>query len=309
MSIFNVKILGCGSASPTLRHFPSAQLLTSYKHQMLIDCGEGTQQQIRRYGGNFSRIDHIFLSHLHGDHFLGVPGLLSTLALHEIEGAVTIHTFKEGAEVLRKFIDYVCRERTFALHFDIIDPKKEQVVYEDGNLTVRSFPLYHRVPCVGYRFDEKPKRRHIDRAACDFYKVPTYLLNDIKDGMDLVLPDGTVVDNARLTTAPTPSGSYAYCSDTVFDPRVAEAVAGIDTLYHEATYGDDSEYKAAPRGHSTSRQAAQIAEMAGARRLVIGHYSQSIKDEQVLVEQAREVFAGEVIAAHEGMELDLEMHN
>lgn len=306
MSTFNVKILGCGSASPTLRHNPSAQLLTYQKHQMLIDCGEGTQQQIRRYGGNFARIDHIFLSHLHGDHFLGVPGLLSTLALHSIEGAVTIHTFRDGAEMLRSIIDYVCRDRSFALKFDIIDPKNPGVLFEDNNITVSAFPLYHRVPCVGFRFDEKPKRRHIDRAAVDFYGVPHYLMNDIKDGMDLVLPDGTVVPNERLTTDPSPSASYAYCSDTVFDERVAEAVAGVDTLYHEATYGDDSEYKAGPRGHSTARQAGRIARMAGARRLVLGHYSQAIRDESVLVEQAAEEFSGEVIAAREGLQIDMD---
>ena len=306
MSVFNVKILGCGSATPTLRHNPSAQLLTYQKHQMLIDCGEGTQQQIRRCGGNFARINHIFLSHLHGDHFLGVPGLLSTLALHNIEGAVTIHTFKDGAEILRKIIDYVCRERSFELKFDIIDPHDTRVVFEDNNIAVTAFPLYHRVHCVGYRFDEKPKSRHINREMCDFYGVPYYHYNSLKEGMDLVLPDGTVVPNERLTNAPSPSASYAYCSDTIFDPRVADSVKGVHTLYHEATYGDDGEYKAAPRGHSTARQAGTIAKLAGAERLVIGHYSQAVHDESVLAAQAVEAFGGEVIAAKEGLEIKMD---
>lgn len=306
MSVFNVKILGCGSASPTLRHNPSAQLLTYQKHQMLIDCGEGTQQQIRRFGGNFNRIDHIFLTHLHGDHFLGLPGLLSTLALHNIEGAVTVHTFKDGAEIIRQITDYVCRDRTFSLHFDIIDPKSTQTVYEDNNLIVTSFPLYHRVSCVGYRFDEKPKLRHIDRPACDFHGVPLYMFSAIKEGQDFVKPDGTVIPNGWLTTPASPSMSYAYCSDTVFDPRVAEAVAGVHTLYHEATYGDDAEYKAAPRGHSTARQAGAVAKLAGVKRLVIGHYSQAIRDEEVLVAEARDAFGGEVIAGNEGLEIILD---
>ncbi len=305
MSIFNVKILGCGSANPTLRHGMSAQLLTYQKHQMLIDCGEGTQLQLRRFGGNFARIDHIFVSHLHGDHFLGIPGLLSTMALHSIEGAVTIHTFKDGAEMLRRIIDYVCRDRSFALKFDIIDPKNPGIVYEDDNLTVKAFPLYHRVPCVGYRFDEKPKKRHIKRDAVDFYGLPHYMFNDIKDGMDIILPDGRVIPNEHLTTDPTPSMSYAYCSDTAFDMRVAEAVAGVDTIYHEATYRDADEYKAAPRGHCTARQAGMIAQAAGARRLVLGHYSSSIKNEAELAVQAAEEFKGEVIAGNEGLEIIL----
>ena len=282
MSNFNVKILGCGSATPTLRHNPSSQLVTYGKHQMLVDCGEGTQLQLRRFGGSFSKIDHIFLSHLHGDHFLGVPGLLSTLALHSVEGDVTIHTFRDGAEVLRQLLDYVCRERSFNLHFDIIDPKETRVVYEDNNIAVTAFPLYHRVPCVGYRFDEKPKRRHIIREMVDYYKVPVYLLNDIRDGADLVLPDGTVVANERLTTDPSPSTSYAYCSDTAFDERVAESVKGVETLYHEATYSDEGEAKAAPRGHSTARQAGRIAALAGAKKLVLGHYSKTIREESAL---------------------------
>lgn len=305
MSIFNVKILGCGSANPTRHHHLSAQLLTYQKHQFLIDCGEATQLQIRKYGGNFARIDHIFLSHLHGDHFLGVPGLLCTMALHNIEGTITIHTFKDGAEILRKIIDYVCRERSFTLKFDIIDPKNPGVVFEDDNLIVTAFPLYHRVPCVGYRFDEKPKKRHIKRDAVDFYGIPHYMFNDIKDGMDIVLPDGRIIENKILSTEPTPSMSYAYCSDTAFDMRVAEIIKGVDTVYHESTYGDDGEYKAAPRGHSTARQAGMIAEAAGARRLVLGHYSSSIEDESVLAVQAAEVFSGEVIAGNEGLEIVL----
>lgn len=305
MSYFNVTILGCGSASPTTRHNPSAQVVGYRRHHFLIDCAEGTQLQMRRYGISFARLDHIFISHLHGDHFLGLPGLLSTLALHSVEGDVTVHTFAEGVDILRPLINAVCRERTYKLHWDIIDPKATSVVFDDGSLRVTSFPLYHRVPCVGYRFDEVNKRRHIDRESCDFYNVPHYLMNDIKDGADLVMPDGTVIDNARLTTDPTPAASYAYCSDTVMDKRVAEAVAGVSVLYHEATYGDEGEPKAAPRGHSTARQAAAIARQAGAGKLVLGHYSQSILDESVLVREAAEVFDGEVIAADEGLKIHL----
>lgn len=305
MSYFNVTILGCGSATPTLRHNPSAQLVTYRRHNMLVDCGEGTQLQLRRYGISFARIDHIFLSHLHGDHFLGLPGLLSTMALHSVEGDVTVHTFAEGVDILRPLINAVCRERTYTLHWDVVEPGTTSAVFDDGSLRVTAFPLYHRVPCVGYRFDEVNKRRHIDRESCDYYGVPNFLMNEIKDGADLVLPDGVVVPNERLTTDPTPPASYAYCSDTAMDMRVAEAVKGVEVLYHESTYGDDGLHKAAPRGHSTARQAGEIARAAGAGTLVLGHYSKTIFDEARLAVEAAEVFDGKVIAGNEGIKIDL----
>lgn len=305
MSYFKVNYLGVGCATPTVRHNPAAQLVDYHKHHMLIDCGEATQLQMQRYHHSFAGIDHIFISHLHGDHFLGLPGLLSTLSLHDIGGTVTVHTFAEGVELIRRVVDYVCRDRSYTLEFNVITPGTEQLLYDDNNLTVRSFPLYHRVPCVGFRFDEKPKLRHINGEMAEYYKVPHYLMNELRAGADLVLPDGTVIDNERLTTDPSPSLSYAYCSDTVYDERVARAVEGIDTLYHEATYGDDGAAKAMPRGHSTARQAARIAALAGARRLVLGHFSSSIQDEAALAQQAAEEFGGEVIIGAEGLTIDL----
>ena len=267
MSYFNVTILGCGSATPTLRHNPSAQLVTYRRHNMLVDCGEGTQLQLRRYGISFARVDHIFLSHLHGDHFLGLPGLLSTMALHSVEGDVTVHTFAEGVDILRPLINAVCRERTYTLHWDVVEPGTTSTVFDDG--------------------------------------VPNFLMNEIKDGADLVLPDGVVVPNERLTTDPTPPASYAYCSDTAMDMRVAEAVKGVEVLYHESTYGDDGLHKAAPRGHSAARQAGEIARAAGAGSLVLGHYSKTIFDEARLASEAAEVFDGKVIAGNEGIKIDL----
>lgn len=304
MSYFSVTILGCGSATPTLRHNPSAQLVTYRQQAMLIDCGEGTQLQMRRYGCSFAKISHIFLSHLHGDHFLGLPGLLSTMALHDVGGTVTIHTFAEGAALIRNILDLVCRDRPYTLKFDIIDPKNPGIVYSDSQLEVEAFPLYHRVPCVGYIFREKPKKRHINGEAAKFYGVPHYAMESLREGADLELPDGRVIANSLLTKDPDRAMSYAYCSDTTYNPRVAEAVRGVDVLYHEATYGDNMEAKAKPRGHSTARQAARIAEMAGAGKLVIGHYSKTVEDPAVLVAEASEEFKN-VIAANEGLVLNL----
>ncbi len=304
MSYFSVTILGCGSATPTLRHNPSAQLLTYRQQAMLIDCGEGTQLQLRRYGCSFAKITHIFLSHLHGDHFLGLPGLLSTMALHDVGGTVTIHTFAEGAALIRNILDLVCRDRPYTLKFDIIDPKNPGIVYSDSQLEVEAFPLYHRVPCVGYIFREKPKKRHINGEAAKFYGVPHYAMESLREGADLVLPDGRVIANSLLTKDPDKAMSYAYCSDTTFDPRVAEAIHGVDVVYHEATYGDDMEHKAKPRGHSTARQAARIAAMAEASKLVIGHYSKTVESTDSLVAEATEEFPI-VIAANEGLTIEL----
>lgn len=304
MSYFSVTILGCGSATPTLRHNPSAQLVTYRQQAMLIDCGEGTQLQLRRYGCSFAKISHIFLSHLHGDHFLGLPGLLSTMALHDVGGTVTIHTFAEGAALIRNILDLVCRDRSYTLKFDIIDPKNPGIVYSDSQLEVEAFPLYHRVPCVGYIFREKPKKRHINGEAAKFYGVPHYAMESLREGADLELPDGRVIANSLLTKDPDRAMSYAYCSDTTYDPRVAEAVRSVDVLYHEATYGDNMEAKAKPRGHSTARQAARIAEIAGAGKLVIGHYSKTVEDPAALVAEASEEFKN-VIAANEGLVLNL----
>ena len=305
MSYFNVTILGCGSATPTLRHNPSSQAIEYRGRLMLVDCGEGTQLQLRRYGLSFAKISDIFISHLHGDHFLGLPGLLSTMALHSVEGTVTVHTFRQGAEILRQLMNMFCHECTFDLRYNIIDPFAPGLLFEDNNIAVSAFPLYHRVPCVGFRFDEKPKRRHIDPEMTRFHNVPHYLLNGIRDGADYTAPDGTVIPNERLTTPPSPSASYAYSSDTAFDTRVAEAVRGVDVLYHEATYGDERAHHAQPRGHSTAREAARIAALAGARTLVIGHYSKTVADTSVLVAEAAEEYSGNIIAADEGLKIDL----
>lgn len=306
MSYFNVTILGCGSATPTLRHMPSAQAVRYRNRLMLVDCGEGTQLQLRRYGLSFAKVSDVFISHLHGDHFLGLPGLLSTMALHGVEGAVTVHTFVEGADILRKLMDMFCRDRSYKLKFNIIDPDNPGIVFEDNNLRVTAFKLSHRVPCVGFRFDEKPKRRHIDGEAARFYGVPHYMMDAIKDGADFTTTDGRVIPNAYLTKAPDLSMGYAYCSDTAFSPAVAQAIEGVDVVYHEATYGDDRAHNAAPRGHSTAREAGRIAAMAGAKRLVIGHYSKTVVDEDVLAVQAAEEFPGGcVIPAREGLVIDL----
>ena len=303
MTAFDLNILGCGSATSTLRHLPSCQILNVRGHLMMIDCGEGAQLEMRRMHLKFSRLNHIFISHLHGDHCFGLLGLISTMALQGKGGTLTVHIFKEGAELFGRMLDFFCRERPFELKFNIIDTRKA-VIYEDDAITVTSFPVNHRVPCVGFLFREKPKQRHINADACKQHDVPQHAMNSLRLGKDYVTPQGVVIPNTELTTDADPSISYAFCSDTKYSKRVIKAVQGVDWIYHEATYGDENLKNAVKRYHSTARHAAVVAREAGVRRLIIGHYSNRYLDETVLLRQAQEEFPATMLAM-EGMTIDL----
>ncbi|MBQ7042717.1 MAG: ribonuclease Z [Muribaculaceae bacterium] len=303
MAKFQVNILGCGSATPSMRHMPSCQVIDFRDNLFMIDCGEGAQLMMRRMKMKFSRLNHIFISHLHGDHCYGLPGLLSTLALHGKEGVLTIHMFKEGAEVFEHFLKFFCRDISFEIKFNIIEPGTS-VIYEDDALTISTFPLYHRLPCVGFKFQEKTKLRHLRGDMIKFYNVPIKELHGIRNGADFITPDGKIVENARLTTDADPSMSYAYCSDTMYNLKVAESVKGVDVVYHEATYDDAEQKKAVERGHSTAREAGRIAAAAGASKLILGHFSKRYNNENTHLVQAQEEFP-DVIVANEGMKIDL----
>lgn len=305
MAKFQVNILGCGSATPTARHQPSCQVVDFRDKLFMIDCGEGAQLMFRRLGLKFSRLNHIFISHLHGDHLFGLPGLLSTMALHQISGSVTVHIFRDGARLMKEWMDFFNRNSPFEIIYDIIEEGERRIVYEDPGLTIETFPLYHRTPCSGFIFREKPKQRHLRGDAVKFHNVPVSQIKNIKDGADYVKEDGTVVPNIMLTTDADPSMSYAYCSDTMMDKRVAKDIEGVDTVYHEATYDDSLEATARERGHSTARQAALIATAAGAKRLIIGHFSKRYTSEEILLKEASEEFP-DVIVANEGLRIDLE---
>lgn len=311
MANFRINILGCGSATPSLRHLPSSQVIDFRDKLMMVDCGEGAQLGMRRMRLKYSRLNNIFISHLHGDHCLGLPGLLSTLSLHEMGGSVTVHTTEDGARMFRQMMDFFCRERSYDLKFNIITPEPG-VIYEDKSLTVETFPLYHRVPCNGFIFREKPKLRHLRRDMIDFFNVPVAQRHAIKEGADFVTESGDVIPNERLTTPAEHSVSYAYCSDTLYDHRVAEAVRGVDVIYHEATYIDADMAKAHQRGHATASEAARIAVEAGAKQLILGHYSKSYLNEDAHLAEAQAVAtalagdnAPQVILANEGLRIDI----
>lgn len=304
MTDFTVHTLGCGSAKPSLRHQPSCTVVEHRGSLYMIDCGEGAQLAFMKQRLSFSKLRHIFLTHLHGDHVLGLPGLVSTLALTGNGGELTIHTFEEGARQLKQMIDYFCRDTPFKLNFNIIKPE-EKVILDTKSLTVRSIPLNHRVPTVGYVFEEKPKQRHINPEMTNYHQVPVVMMKRIKAGEDYVKPDGTVIPNSWLTTDADPSLSYAHISDTAYMPEIAEKIGPVDLLFHETTYLNDREADAIERRHSTARQAAMVARDAKAKRLLTGHYSSRYNDDSLFLKEAREVFP-DVILNTEGLRINLD---
>lgn len=303
MSDFTLHILGCGSAFPTPLHNPSAQVIDYRGRLMMIDCGEGAQSMMRRLRLPFGRMNDIFISHMHGDHCLGLPGLLSTMAMHEKGGALTIHLPADGLEIMRSVTDYFCRESPYEIIFKPITGNGG-ILLETASLTVEAFPLYHRLPCYGFIFREKPAPRHLRGDMMDFFNVPVAVRHAIKSGADYTCPDGRVIENVRLTTSAAEPRSYAYCSDTAFDERVARAIEGVHTVYHEATYHSDLAQQAHERGHSTAAEAGRTARLSGARELIIGHYSKRYTDTAVLTADAATEFP-DVTAAAEGMKIDI----
>lgn len=298
-----VNVLGCGSAKPTMHHQPSCTVLEHNDTLYMIDCGEGAQRSFQKMRLKFSRLRHIFLTHLHGDHVLGLPGLLSTLALGDTGGRLTVHTFAEGAEILKKILDFFARDLSYELDFNIITPD-DAVILETAALTVRTVRLHHRVPCVGYVFEEKPKLRHIRRDMIDYHQVPVSKIRDVKEGADFVKPDGTVIPNGMLTSAADPSLSYAHIGDTSYLPGVGERIGAVDLLYHETTYLEAHSREARERFHSTARQAALVARECGAKRLLTGHYSSRYKDDEAFRQEALEVFP-DVVLGREGLRVDV----
>ncbi|MBQ2838649.1 MAG: ribonuclease Z [Muribaculaceae bacterium] len=303
MAQFQLNILGCGSAIPTARHNPSSQILDIRDNLFMIDCGEGAQLTMRKMRLKYTRLNHIFISHLHGDHCFGLIGLLSSMALQEKSGTVTIHIFEEGANLFDQQLKFFCRDIPFEIKFNIIKPEKA-LIFESHAITIETIPLFHRVPCVGFIFKEKTKLRHLKGDMVKFYNIPIKELHGIKEGNDYVTPEGVLVTNSQLTTDPDQVMSYAYCSDTAFNPQVAEMIKGINTIYHEATYTNDFAHLARQRGHSTSAEAARIAQMAGAERLILGHFSKRYRDESPIINEATEIFPNTILA-NDGMRIDL----
>ena len=297
MEPFKVHILGCGSALPTLKHYPSAQVVEVRGKLFLVDCGEGTQLQLRRTRLRFTKISAVFISHLHGDHCFGLIGMISTFALLGRTAKLTVYGPISLGLILQHQMLTFCRDLDFEVQFIPVDTTLQQVIYEDRSLTVETIPLDHRLPCCGYLFREKPTLPHIRRDVADFYQVPVSQYYNIKAGHDWTTPDGEVVPASKLTLPAEPARSYAYCSDTRYMPRLHECLQGVSTLYHESTYGEDNLQLAEKYYHSTARQAAQVAHDAGVRQLLLGHYSSRYEDEQELLNEAKTVFPNSILTS------------
>ena len=296
MEKFELHILGCGSALPTTRHFATSQVVNLRDKLFMIDCGEGAQMQLRKSRWKFSRWNHIFISHLHGDHCFGLMGLISTFGLLGRTAELHIHSPKGLEELLTPMLNFFCHTLAYKVIFHEFDTRQTSVVYEDRSMTVTTIPLQHRIPCCGFLFAEKARPNHIIRDMVDFYKVPVYELNRIKNGSDYVTPEGEVIANTRLTRPSDPPRKYAYCSDTIFRPEIVKQLSGVDLLFHEATFAESELARAKETYHTTAAQAARIALEAGVRQLVIGHFSARYEDESILLKEASAVFPNTILA-------------
>ncbi|MDR0683355.1 MAG: ribonuclease Z [Dysgonamonadaceae bacterium] len=297
MEQFQVHILGCGSALPTTRHFLSSQVVNLKDKLYMIDCGEGTQLQFRAMKLNFNRLNHIFISHLHGDHCFGLPGLISTLGLLGRTSDLHVYAQPDAAKIFPFLLDYFCKELPFKVFFHSFCSTRSELIFEDHCLKVFTIPLKHRTPSAGFLFEEKAKSAHIIREMIDFYRIPVSRILAIKSGADFVTPEGETIPNVRLTKPPRPPKKYAYCSDTAYYEKITPIIEGVDLLYHEATFSNEDLARAKETYHSSARQAALIAQSAHAGKLILGHFSARYPDETVLLNEAKEIFPNTVLAS------------
>lgn len=296
---FSVTILGCGSAKPTLRHYPSSQIVDYNGNLFMVDCAEAAQLQFRRYRFRDARLSHIFISHSHGDHCLGLPGLLSSYSLSGRTDDIHVYAPQDLEDIFKHQLDFFVKGAQFNTFFHPIDDYVGSVIYEDDAITVTPFPLLHKIPCFGFLFKEK-KTRHFKSECIERYGISYEAIKDIKNGMDFITPDGTVIPNTELTTDPEPPRSYAYCCDTMPCPDNAALLQGVDLLYHDSTYAEAETALAANNYHSTSRQAAEFAKLCNAKKLILGHYSSRYETEDQILADAVKVFPNSVLA-NEGM--------
>ncbi len=284
-------ILGFNSAIPTVHSSPTAQFLEMDERHFLIDCGEGTQVQLRKARVRFSKINHIFISHLHGDHCFGLPGLIASFRLLGRETPLHIYGPKGIKKMLETIFEITETQRGFGVVYHELDKTYSEKIYEDKRVEVYTIPLNHRIYCNGYLFREKTKERHLNMEEISKYpEIQVCDYQNIKNGKDFVLNDGYVLQNASLTFPPDHSVSYAFCSDTRMKPDVVPIIENVDVLYHESTFLHDLKEMADYTGHSTALEAAKIAQQANVGKLILGHFSNRYSDLTVFTDEAREIF-------------------
>lgn len=287
---FELLILGSSAATPTSERNPSSQLLNIAGSYFLIDCGEATQIQLRRFKAKFQSIDHIFISHLHGDHFFGLPGLLSSMHLLGRKQELNIYCppdLKSVIDLVNKVSETVFN---YQINWHFTNDTGLNLLYSDNKVEVFSFPLKHRIYCTGFLFREKPLPRSIDKLKLEKYNISTADILKLKKGMDIVNEAGKKIKNKDATIDPPAPRSYAYCSDTIYNPQTVEFVKGVDLLYHESTFMEDNVARAKKTFHSTAKQAAEIAKAAQVKKLLLGHFSVRYGNLEGFLEEASTVF-------------------
>lgn len=303
---FELTILGSSSAVPTSKRNLTAHVLNAHERFFLIDCGEGTQLQIRKNKIRFGKINHIFISHLHGDHIFGLFGLISTFSLLNRQTDLHIYAHKELEHILENHIVYFERTLPFTIVYHHLNPEKNEIIYEDKRITVETIPLKHRIPTCGFLFKEKPHLRNLRKNVVQQFEIPIRKIQEIKEGADLELFDGQTIPNAELTLPPYKQRSYAYCTDTAYSEKIIPIIQHVDLLFHDATFNEQLSRQAKKTFHSTAKQAATIALKANVRKLIIGHFSARYKDVTPLVEEAGKVF-NPVFPAEDGEKYVVEL--
>jgi ribonuclease Z len=285
-----LQILGCYAATPRTLTNPTSQVLEIQNHVLLIDCGEGTQVQLRKQKIKFSRINHIFISHLHGDHFFGLPGLISTFRLLGRKKELHVYGPKGIQEAITLLLKLGDSWTNYPLVFHELTATKPHIILEDDKIIVETIPLRHRVYTNGFLFKEKPAQRKLNIAAVAKYKIDKAFFQNIKNGKDITLEDGRVIENQLLSFEPARPKAYAYCSDTAYEPNIVAQIKNVDVLYHESTFLDMDKELSVKTQHATAKEAAAIAKAASVGLLILGHYSTRYKSIEVFREEALEVF-------------------
>lgn len=287
---FEVHILGCGSATPSIRRNPAAQLINIQENFFLVDCGEGTQLQMRKFKIKFQRINHVFISHLHGDHYLGLIGLLQSMHLLGRKQDLHIFANEQLENLVKQHLKVSFTKLSYNLIFHALSYDEPQLLFENKVLKISSFVLKHRIPCCGFLFEEKKKSKHIIPEKIEKYQIPKFSIPAIKAGEDFVTKDGKKILNKELTTKAEKSFSYAYCSDTVYNQKLIPFIKKVDVLFHESTFTDELKDRAKETYHSTASQAAKIALEAEVGKLYLGHFSVRYKSLEQFSEQAKAIF-------------------
>ena len=301
---FKITILGSGAALPTNKRGPSAQYIDCINRHLLIDCGEGTQIQLRKFGVHFQKINHIFISHLHGDHFFGLPGLLSTMNLLGRNTGLTIYGPENLHALLNDIFSCGGQQLNFNLNFVPIDFTEEKVLVEDKLICIKSFPLKHRIPTCGFKIEEKTKEYSINAEATKKLSIPLKDYPKLKRGENIVLENGKQIDFRSCVLEPKNPRSYAYCSDTYPSDKYLNSIQGVDLLYHEATFTEELADRAKSTLHSTAKKAAEIAQKANVKKLMLGHLSSRYENSEGHLLEATQIFK-DTIVAEDGMVIEL----